>query len=327
METQTETQTETQEDVINLLEYWRVIWKRKVFLILLVTASAFAGGFSALFMPDIYCSTAVITPIGSKDGVGGIPSMAQQFSGLTGMMSSGSSSMEIMNLLKSNILKEKMIEKYNLLPVLFPKQWDAEKGAWKQVEKKKQGLSIRKILGTLIPKIRPVQPKAISKMEDDGSPTVWQSIRALNGMIAVRNNVRDNVITIAIEFDDPELAAKLVDYLLTTLNDYMRGEAKRVAQANRRYLEEQLSKTADPLIRQKIYNLMASQIETAMMSEVKENFAFKIIDPSKAPDIKIKPVRRNVVLSWVASSLLMGLFIVFFLDYIGKMKNREGKEK
>ena len=112
----------------------------------------------------------------------------------------------------------------------------------------------------------------------------------------VKNNAKDNTISVSIELYDPEMSAKMVDYILTALNDHMRSETKRVAQTNREFLEEQLGMTADPLIRQKIYSLIASQIETAMMSELKENFAFKVIDPPKAPDKKIKPKRSQMVM-------------------------------
>ena len=117
----------------------------------------------------------------------------------------------------------------------------------------------------------------------------------------------------------------MVDYILTALNDHMRGESKRVAQANRKFLEEQLGMTADPLIRQKIYSLIASQIETAMMSEVKENFAFKVIDPPRVPDKKIKPKRSQMVILSLVASLFAGIFVAFFLEYIDKVK-RQGEE-
>jgi len=68
------------------------------------------------------------------------------------------------------------------------------------------------------------------------------------------------------------MASKIVEYYLATLTNYMSSETKRVANTNRKYLEEQLVNTSDPFIKQKIYNLIAQQIETAMMAEVKENF-------------------------------------------------------
>jgi len=107
------------------------------------------------------------------------------------------------------------------------------------------------------------------------------------------------------------------------LTDHMSSEARRVATINQKYLEEQLGKTADPFIKQKIYNLIAQQLETSMMAEVKENFAFKVIDPPKVPDKKIKPKRTQMVLLSFVVFIFMGVFLAFFMEYLEKMKSKQ----
>src|SRR3989338_1051034 len=109
-----------QDDEINLLDYWRVIWKRKVLIILLVFVTALITAVYSLSLINIYQASVIITPISSKDsgGGGGLSALAQQFGGLPGISLPGSSSAsEIVNLLKSNILREKVIDEFNhLLP-------------------------------------------------------------------------------------------------------------------------------------------------------------------------------------------------------------------
>jgi uncharacterized protein involved in exopolysaccharide biosynthesis len=119
------------------------------------------------------------------------------------------------------------------------------------------------------------------------------------------------------------MAAKIAEYFLTTLTDHMSGEARRVATINQKYLEEQLQRTADPLIKQKIYNLIAQQLETSMMAEVKENFAFKVIDPPMVPDKNIKPKRIQIALLSFFVSIIMGVFLAFLMEYLEKAKSKE----
>ena len=176
-------------------------------------------------------------------------------------------------------------------------------------------------MSSLIRLIKPVNKKGIEKIE--GVPDVWDGLRKLDDMVKINNNVKDKTITIVVEFDDPVLAANIAGYYLAELNDHMSSEAKRVALTNRKYLEQQLDQTADPFIKQKIYNLIAQQIETSMMAEVKENFAFKIIDPPKAPDRKLKPKRAQMMLISLLASLLIGIAIAFFLAYWEKMKDQD----
>jgi uncharacterized protein involved in exopolysaccharide biosynthesis len=105
----------------------------------------------------------------------------------------------------------------------------------------------------------------------------------------------------------------------------MSSEAKRVAAINKKYLEEQLPLNADPLIKQKIYTMIAQQVETAMMAEVKENFSFKVIDPPMVPDKKIKPKRAQMVVLSFVVSLFLAVFVVFALEYLEKNNILKGK--
>lgn len=125
-------------------------------------------------------------------------------------------------------------------------------------------------------------------------------------------------INIAAQFDDPVIAANLVQYFIAALNDHMSKEARRVAALNKKYLEEQLLQNSDPLIKQKIYTMIAQQVETAMMAEVKENFSFKVIDPPMVPDKKIKPKRAQMVVLSFVVSLFLAVFVVFALEYLEK---------
>ncbi len=313
---------QTNDDEINLLDYWRVIWRGKMLIVLIAIFTVFTTAFISLLMPNIYQATAVITPV--NPSVGGSSTLAQQFAGLPGIsLQAPPLSSEIVNLLKSNILREKMIEKFDLLPVLFYKQWDEEKKIWK---KGKRGTNLNPtfLVQKLFKKIAPDNPKNIKKPKD--SPEIWDGLRMLNIIVEVRNNVKENTITISVNFSEPVMAAKMVSYFLTTLNDHMTSEAKRVAKTNMKYLEEQVEKTADPFIKQRIYSLIAQQIETSMMAEVKENFAFKVIDPPKEPDRKIKPKRAQMVIISFVVSLFLGIFAVFFREYIKNPRQRLRRE-
>jgi len=282
-------QEESSEEEINLLDYWRVIWKRKILIISVVFLITLLSAIISLYKTEIYQAKAIISPISEEKGGGGLSLLSQQFGGIAGIsLPASTSSKEIMNLLNSNMIREKMITKYNLLPVLFSKKWDKEKKEW-----------------------------------IDKTPTMWNGIRTLNSIIKVTNNIKENTISVSADFHDPEITVVLVDDLLSTLSEHMGNESKRSAIIKRRYLEEQLRSTSDPLIRQKIYNLISQQVETAMMSEMNEYFAYKVIDPPRVPDRRIRPNRRNtVVLSFIVSSFI-GIFLAFFFEYIKKLRERE----
>ena len=276
---------EEDNDEINLLDYLKIIAKNKLLIIILICISVTITSIISFQMPEIYEAKALITPAVQPRDQGGINVIAAQF-GIASPASSNAS--EIVNILKSNILREKIIKKYDLLPVFF----------------KKEALE--------------------GKTEEQ---KIWTGIRYLQSTLGISFNQKDNVVEVSMQFTDPKKAADIVNYTLTELTEYMSSEAKRIADTNKKYLESLIDNISDPLIRTKIYSLIAQQIETSMMAEVKENFAFKIIDPPRAPDRKIKPKRRaNVMLSFVVS-LFAGIFIAFFREYVDVVRMREKRER
>jgi len=226
-------------------------------------------------------------------------------------MPSPSSSTEIVNLLKSNILRKEVIEKHQLLPILFPKNWDEEKKAWK-----KPGISLNPL--TLIAKLKPTQPNAPKK--EPGVPDTWDGIRALDKLVMINYNLKEDIITVTVNFRDPEMAAAIANYFITELNEHMSSEARRIAIVNKEYLEKQLLQSNDILVQQKIYSLIAEKIETMMMAEVKEGFAFKVLDPPMTPDRKSKPKRAQMVVVAFMVSLFIGVFVVLFREYIKNIR-------
>ena len=310
------------EDEINLLDYWRVIWKRRKLIGYIVLATVVLTAVYSLTMTNVYQAKAVIMPVSAKGGGGGgggLAALASQFGGLPGIaMPASASASEIINLMKSNILRERMIEQHNLLPILFYQQWDAKRQAWKKGGGFSFSLNPLAYISMITKAIGPSPPRRATPKKDPDAPEMWDALRALDGILKVTNNIKENTIVITADYRDPELAAKFVEYALKTLTDFMSSEAKRVATTNRVYLEQQLGTTMDPFIRQKTYNLIAEQIETAMMAEVKENFAFKVIDPPLAPDKKIKPKRSQMVMLSLVVALFIGIFVAFFLEYLEK---------
>jgi uncharacterized protein involved in exopolysaccharide biosynthesis len=313
------------DDEINLLELWQVIWKRRKLIAWIVSVFVIATIIVSLLMTNIYESKAVIMTVEAKSSSGGgmAAALMGQMGGLSNIVGTpdSASAAEISMLLNSNILREKIINEYNLLPVLFSKQWDEEKKTWK-----KGGFSLNPLtyVSKLITAVKPADKKAVKK--EAGVPDIYEGLRALDDIISIQNVKgkglvsKDTTINISAQFDDPVIAANLVNYFITALNDHMSKEAKRVAALNKKYLEEQLPLNSDPLIKQKIYTMIAQQVETAMMAEVKENFSFKVIDPPMVPDKKIKPKRAQMVVLSFVVSLFLAVFVVFALEYVEKMK-------
>ncbi|MRR17825.1 MAG: hypothetical protein EG826_15360 [Deltaproteobacteria bacterium] len=301
------------EEEVDFLKIWKVIWADKKLIIWIVLACTLAVAVISLFLTNIYTARAVLKPASQNQMPGKFSALALQYSGIASLAGiatpSQTSSSEIVSLLESNILKKEMIQNYQLLPILFPDDWDSEKKAWK---KPAFGLSF------LMSKLRPARPGAAGR--DAGIPDIQDGIRALTKIITVDYDPKDDIITIAVDFPDPDTAAAIAGYCITTLNNHMSSEAKRIALVNKAYLEKQLQETTDSLMQQKIYSLIAEKIEIIMMAEVKEGFAFKVLDPPMAPDRKSKPKRAAMVAVTFFIALFAGACVVLIRERLRKTK-------
>lgn len=273
-------QKEEFSDEINLLDYLKVIQKHKKLIIFIVAIAVAVTVVTSLLRTPTYEAKAVIVPASQQNAPSGMSGLAAQF----GIATPPSGNVtEIVNLLNSNILCEKVISKYNLLSLFFKKDELKDK-----TDNKK----------------------------------IWAGLNYLKGALKINFKQKDNIIEISMQFKDPKMAAEIVNYTISELTDYMSSEAKRVAETNKKYLELQIDKTADPFIKTKIYSLIAHQIEQSMMAEVKENFAFKVLDPPRVPDKRIKPERRKMVMISFVTSLFVGIFAAFLMEYIEKVRDK-----
>jgi len=321
MRDQTTQEHTLEEEPVLLLEFWQAIGKRKKLIFLLTIVTVLTTAVYSLFMPNIYEATAVITTASERDSSSSAAMQMLGASGLGGMadiagvsLPGGQKLIMLESYLKSNVVREKVIVKNDLLPVLFPKQWDKEKGEWKRYS---PGF-LRKTLNALS-RVVGANDTAMQKPEEAGRPTISDGLRALRGMVIVKNNVKANTLTLAVDFRDARMAANMVNYILEALQDHLSEEKKRNANENREYLKGQLVKAVDPLTRQKIYSLLSKQIETALMAEVKGNI-FTVIDPPRVPDRKVKPHRAQLVILSIITSLFIGAFLAVFLEKREQMR-------
>lgn len=278
-----ETKYHCQESEINLLDFVKVVLKHKGFIAFIVVIVVVSTTIISLILTKVYESKAVIAPVQAEER-NGISVVAAQF-GIAAPQASNTS--EIVNLLKSDILMQKVLENHNLYSVLF-----------KSGELK-------------------------GKSENEKT---WKGIRLLKeSVLKVTENKKDNMITISAQYKDPVIAEKITNAIIKELTEHMSSEAKRVAETNKAYLESQINTTSDPYIRTNIYNLIARQVQTAMLSEVKENFAFKVLDPPRVPDKRIKPKRRQMVAIAFVVSLFLGVLLAFGKEHFQKNQGEWGE--
>src|SRR3990172_8718614 len=112
------------EDEINLLDYWRVLVRRKLFIAIIVVAACIVSIIYSLTLPKLYASTATIFPPQQEGSLGaGIMSqLPGGLGGLAGGFLGMSSPAELwVMILKSQTIKDAIIQRFDLMRVFEAK--------------------------------------------------------------------------------------------------------------------------------------------------------------------------------------------------------------
>jgi len=293
---------EPEEDEINLLDYLIVLLKHKRLIAGIVAGAAILALVVSLLMTKIYRSEATITARQEEKSEGGsalaaLRGVAGIAGDIVGFGGGGGDVDKIEALLKSRDLVRRVVEKNSLLPRLFDDDWDAKKKEWK----------------------------------DNPAPTIQDAYKLLvtKGMLTVSRDRKTNIITIKIDDRDPQFAKEMVDYYLTELSESLREETLKDAQDNKRFLQSELDKTSDALLREKISNLLAKEIEKETFARAQKYYSFIVLDPPVVSDLnkKVKPKRALICILSVIVAGFFAVFAAFFAEYVHNVKTREDPER
>lgn len=111
-----------EEKEIDLRVYWRILLKWKRTIIALVMAGTLLSVFVSLLLPNIYRAEAVLMPVGGGRGAG--LSMMSAQPGLGSFLGGGfgsafSPATQLLAILRSRTLAERVIEKFDLMGVFY----------------------------------------------------------------------------------------------------------------------------------------------------------------------------------------------------------------
>ncbi|MFC1857775.1 Wzz/FepE/Etk N-terminal domain-containing protein [Thermodesulfobacteriota bacterium] len=281
-----------EEDEINLLDLFLVLLKHKIFIAGMIFITGIAAVTYSLGLTNIYRSEATIALRGEKETgsnplsrLGGFGGMVAGEFGLGG----GGTLEKLEVVLTSRNLARRVIKKHKLMPIIFLEDWDVKKKKW----------------------------------QVDPAPTLQDAEKMMrDGLLKVDSDSKKSTIVVSIEHEDPELAKKIVEYYIKELSETLREEVLSGATENQRFFKQQLEKTSDSLLKEKIYNMLAGEIEKEMFARGQKYYGFVVLDPpiTSDPDKKVKPKRSIICILSVMVAFFLAVFLSFFMEFIDRIK-------
>ena len=268
-------------------ELLEVMWRKRWLVLACVVLGAALAATAAWIMTPRYRAQVILVPVKGDDMRGALSGALGQLGGLASLagvaLPGGGNKDENLAFLNSRAFLSQFIEEENLLPVLFAKKWDAQKGQWK-----------------------------VDDPED--VPTVADGVRYMDRSVrAVQEERRTGIVTLSIVWKDREQAARWANLMIERANRDLRARAVSDAEASRDYLNAELARTDVLELRQSLYRLIESQVKTIMLASVRPEYAFRVIDPAPVPDArdKVRPKRLAMIVlgalgGGIGSMLLVG---------------------
>lgn len=239
---------------------------------------ALSAGF---LMRPVYRATAVVMPATARDlGGGAVAGLLSRIGGDIGIGGAESSERdEALAVLKSRQFVEKFISDEKLLPVLFAEKWDSDAGVWLETD-------------------------------PDRIPSAWDGWMLFDRTVRTVLEDRDRgLVTIRIEWFDPELAALWANGLVSRANEDLRLRKLQQIEARLEFLKAELAKSQLVELRTAISKVMEAQINERMLANSRPEYAFRVIDPAIAPDRDQpeRPKRLLMAALGLAAGAILGL--------------------
>lgn len=300
------------DDEIDLRELFTAIWHGKWIIIAITTLFAVASVFYAINQPNIYKSEALLAPA-EQDQQGGLGALAGQFGGLASLagvnLGSGGGvdkTQIALEVLKSRQFTSEFIQKHNILPDLMAaKSWNRETNTVIYDEElyiEDQNKWIREVE-------LPFKPE----------PSMQEAYKEFSEIVSANKNTENGMVIIAIEHVSPFIAQQWVSWLIQDINASMKQRDVLEANKSSSFLTQQLEQTKIADIRAVLYKLVEEQTKTIMFANVRDEYAFKTIDPAFVPEEKFSPKRGLIVILSILLACILSVFIVL-MRYFSKKK-------
>lgn len=128
-------------------------------------------------------------------------------------------------------------------------------------------------------------------------PTLWQAAKRFKeDLLVIRKDQRRGTTTVSIEWTDPAVAARWTNDYVALADELIRGRAIQNATRNIAYLNDQLARTNDVELRRVMYSLVEEETKTLMLANGRSQYAFEVVDPAVAPELKVGPHRLLMTL-------------------------------
>lgn len=278
MDQSIEDQKKTESIEISIFDIFQALKIKKNLVISLTFIGLILGTITSFSLTPLYTSDLLmISSVKSENNTSELGGLAS-LAGFN-IKTEQSGKATPLAVLNSRTYKKHFLNQFKIKPFLFPDEWDKDKKSWRIKE-----------------------------------PSDLSAVSALSDLILIKKN-EVGLITLNVTSVSPQYSRDIANQMIFHLNNFMRADAIKEAEDSIIFLTEQLKENSLSGIQQRIYSLIENNLQDKTLANVKEDFAFDVIDKAELQTSSSYPNRLQIQLIGLILGLILGSFVANYLYF------------
>lgn len=292
---------------ISLGNILNILWLMRRIIAAIVTFVTILGIAYSLYLPNIYQSTAILSPTDSSSN---ISKSLQNYAGLAGLAgvnlptnSEDSNSYEALEKMKSLSFFESSILPNIYLPNLMAlKSWDPKTNKLEYYESDFNVSSNTWIRNYSYPqKLIPSAQESFEIFKTDN--------------FSLSEDKKTGFITLNIKHKSPFIAKKWVELIIIEINSFYRHKDRVDSEKTIIYLNKQLVSTNLAEVKQAVSEIIQDETRKLALIEAREYYVFDYIDTPVVMEEKSEPKRLLIIILSFILGLILSVFYALIKHY------------
>jgi len=293
-----------EEDEIDLRELFATIWKHKLFIAVFTFIVTSLAIVYALSKPNEYKIYTLLAPQEASKGInlGGLGALAS----MAGVNVGGGSGVT------PDIAFSTLLNDYAFMKNFILKN---------QLDKKLSNPNLEKnyifALG-----YNGIYKLFHSNAKNNNKDQTFTYYKQLKSNLQVSTDKKTSLITVSYISPSRRLAKEILTaFLCDATQELVRRNLRDINAKVEKYKQE-LQKTNNLELKSELAKLISSLIKQKVYIDASKYYKVKVVTDSYIPDVhdKAKPKRALIVIVAFITSIILGIFLVFFLEFIKKEK-------
>tara|TARA_B100000787_G_C16156151_1_gene279037 strand:+ start:289 stop:1215 length:927 start_codon:yes stop_codon:yes gene_type:complete len=293
------------DDELDLKEVFLAIWSKKLLITGITTLAAIISIFYALSLPNLYTSTALLSPSDDTDELSSTLSSYSSIAGMAGITIPGQgatqSSEAIRRIQSLDFFSNHFLPNIKLENLFAVNEWEPLSNTIKyksNIYDQASGKWVRAAS----------YPQSII-------PSNQEAYKIYTKILSIYEDKKTSFVSVSLTHESPFIAKKWIDIIIKNINETMREADKKTAIGYINFLNESSRTTGLTEMKKAIAQLLESQMQVLMMSSAGESYVYKIIDSPVSPEEKSAPNRSLIVILGTVLGGLIGLLISLIMHF------------